>query len=163
MQKTLSFLVLLCSLVSCNSEGENNSTDEDTSAAETIVLPDDQVAWRADYDTATGDMILRKRESVVINEEVTTPEIIIEGINISWPDIQMVYEKVSGDTVFVKIPNSQYLTQQMGSSGPPGYFALATYSLTELKGIRYVRFDFEEGDHAMPGTFSRDNFRSFIR
>jgi len=37
--------------------------------------------------------------------------------------------------------------------------ATATYTLTEAKGINYVDFDFEEGDHAVPGTYSRESFK----
>jgi hypothetical protein len=36
--------------------------------------------------------------------------------------------------------------------------AIATYTLTEMAGIKYVHYDFEEGDHAEPGTYSRANF-----
>jgi hypothetical protein len=47
----------------------------------------------------------------------------------------------------------------MGSSGPTTYFAEAVFNLTEIPGIHYVSFDFEEGDHAQPGTFNRESFK----
>jgi hypothetical protein len=47
----------------------------------------------------------------------------------------------------------------MGSTGPTMFLSSAVYNLTEIPGIRYVNFDFEEGDHASPGTFSRESFK----
>jgi len=73
--------------------------------------------------------------------------------------VQLAFVKTSGDTVYLKIPDPMYLTQQMGSSGPTIYLAQAVYSLTEVPGIKYVNLDFEEGDHASPGTFNRDSFK----
>jgi hypothetical protein len=59
----------------------------------------------------------------------------------------------------VKIPEATYLTQQMGSSGPTMFFAEAVYNISEIPGIRFINFDFEEGDHAQPGTYTRDDFK----
>jgi hypothetical protein len=50
------------------------------------------------------------------------------------------------------------ITQQMGTSGADDYMTTTTFTLTELKGIKYVNFDFEEGDHAVPGTYSRQYY-----
>ena len=81
-------------------------------------------------------------------------------MNNNWPHVQLEIVKTSGDTLFIKIPQSTYLTQQMGSSGSITYLAEAVYNLTEIPGIHYVNFDFEEGDHAQPGTFNRDSFKN---
>jgi len=67
--------------------------------------------------------------------------------------------KISNDTIFVSIPNSTYLTQQTGSSGPEGYIAELTYNLTETKNVNYVALQFKKGDHAEAGTFSRSSFK----
>lgn len=66
--------------------------------------------------------------------------------------------KASQDTVYVKIDDSAYLTQQMGTLGAKAFMSVTTYTLTEKPGIKYVTFDFEEGDHAAPGTYSRASF-----
>jgi len=34
----------------------------------------------------------------------------------------------------------------------------ATFTLTELEGVEFVDFDFKVGDHAVPGTYSRQQF-----
>jgi hypothetical protein len=46
----------------------------------------------------------------------------------------------------------------MGTTGARAFLSVATYTLTELKGIHYVDFDFIEGDHAVPGTYNRGEF-----
>jgi hypothetical protein len=71
----------------------------------------------------------------------------------------LVLIKTSGDTVYLKIPEATYLTQQMGSSGPTMYFANLVYNLTEIPGIKNINVDLLEGDHAQPGTFNQDSFK----
>ena len=72
--------------------------------------------------------------------------------------IHLDFVKISLDTIYVKINNSMFLTQQMGTTGADEYMSVTTFSLTELKGIKYVDYDFEEGDHANPGTYSRQDY-----
>jgi hypothetical protein len=43
----------------------------------------------------------------------------------------------------------------MGTTGATAYIEAVTYTLTSLKNIHYVEFDFKEGDHAIPGRYSR--------
>ena len=51
-----------------------------------------------------------------------------------------------------------YTSQQMGTTGADEYMSVITFTLTELKGVRYVNLDFEEGDHASPGTYNRQYY-----
>ena len=60
----------------------------------------------------------------------------------------------------VEVINAEYLTQRMGSSGAQAYLASVTFTLTENPQIKKVKFIFEEGDHAMPGTYSRQDFKN---
>jgi hypothetical protein len=84
---------------------------------------------------------------------------IIQLINSNYDSIQLTYIKISHDTIFVHISNSEMLTERIGSTGAEMFMASTTYSLTELKGIKYVHFDFIEGDHAAPGVYDRSYFR----
>jgi len=65
---------------------------------------------------------------------------------------------VHGDTVDVEIVNALTLTQSMGTSGADEFMAEATFNLTEHAGIQFVNYLFEEGDHASPGRYSREDF-----
>ena len=77
----------------------------------------------------------------------------------NWEGIKLEFGKISHDTLYVAIPESAVLTQQMGSSGAYSYIASTTFTLTELKDIKFVTYDFEEGDHLSPGTMKRSDFK----
>jgi hypothetical protein len=72
------------------------------------------------------------------------------------PKLKLV--NVNGDTAHIEVINAGYLTQRMGSTGAEQFLAIATFTLTECDNIRYVNFIFEEGDHAIPGYYSRRTF-----
>ena len=65
---------------------------------------------------------------------------------------------IEGNQALVEIINARYLTQRMGSTGADAFLAEATFTITEHPGIDMVYFQFEEGDHASPGLYSRENF-----
>ena len=87
---------------------------------------------------------------------------IIKGLNELYPKIQLEKIKVSGDTLYTKIKDSYYLGESMGSYGANAYIADAVINLTSMKNINHVRFDFEDGSHISPGTWSREQFKEYI-
>jgi hypothetical protein len=144
------FSLLVFTLVLFCSCGNKKSREQNTLEDSAITI----YHWEA---TDTGRIVIMKREGS--GPDTLSPAGVVTFLNNNFPHVQLVIEKICGDTLFLKIPQSTYLTQQMGSSGPTTYFAEAVYNLTEITGIHYVSFDFEEGDHAQPGTFSRDSFK----
>ena len=102
-------------------------------------------------------MEMKKEEAAGLDSLSTAS--IIDYINASDSSIHIELVKISNDTIFLKIPDAMHLTQQMGSTGPSIYLASLVYNFTELPGITHVNLDFEEGDHAAPGTFNRDSFK----
>ena len=84
---------------------------------------------------------------------------LIDLLNQSYPEIHLDFIKISHDTIYVKIPNSNRLTNELGNTGADNYLASATFTLTELKNIKYVNIDMKAGDHAEPGVYSRDDFK----
>jgi len=83
---------------------------------------------------------------------------ILASTNEEYPEIKLDLLRISHDTVFLKIDDAHYLTQQMGSTGSQMYMAGLVYNLTEDSIIHYVSMKFEKGDHAQPGTFTRATF-----
>jgi hypothetical protein len=75
------------------------------------------------------------------------------------PKVKLLY--VKKNIASVEVINAGYLTQRMGSSGAQAYIASVTFTLTENPQIKKVNFIFEEGDHAMPGTYSRQDFKNY--
>ena len=80
-----------------------------------------------------------------------------EPLHLYPPKLKLI--KVSSDTVYLEVINSYYLTQSMGSAGAEEYITKSGISLLKIDGINYVDFNFEMGDHAYPGTFSKVGYR----
>lgn len=148
----LSFLVL-----SCNNSTEENLQSEtlkaDTKVESNLNYNPNDALWGYQFDAQINDFKIVKLRQ--FSSDTLTTKSIESIINKTWPKVQIQFLKSSNDTVYLSIPQSEVLTQQMGSSGASHFIGSTIYSFTELKGIKYVSFDFEEGDHAAPGVFGR--------
>lgn len=151
MKKLALFLSISVMLIflSCN-----NSANEEIAEEDTIEIAPEVYLWTAEM--TEGRLTMTKDRPAGLDSLAPGP--IVEFLNQTNPNIKLEYVRTSGDTVFVKIPDATYLTQQMGSTGPTFYLAGVTYNLTEVPGMHYVYLDFEEGDHAGPGVWSRQDF-----
>ena len=81
-----------------------------------------------------------------------------EPLHLYPPKLKLI--KISGDTVYITVINDFYLTQSMGSTGAEEYIVKSGISLLEIEGINYVDYNFNMGDHAYPGTFSRAGYQA---
>ena len=90
------------------------------------------------------------------------PELLIDILNQRQAMSKIQFLKKHKDTVFIKIENGAYLSQQMGTTGAWNWLAETTFTLTELKGIENVNMEFEEGDHARPGNYTRERFKYIL-
>jgi len=149
---TVVLIVVGIAMYGCGGEG---SGDGRSGQADTVVDPSAPL-WSYDYDTTINDFRLTRLRTV--DNDTLNVATIFSILNTTWPNIKLAHQKTSNDTVFIYIPSSEYLTQQMGSTGPVQFFVTATYSLTELEGIHYVSYQFQPGDHAEPGVYSRESF-----
>jgi len=147
MKKYLLILSTPLILVYCN-----NNANESEEKADTIAI---SYSWEATLNDS-GKLDIRKVEQ---GPDTLTPAAVIDFLNKMHEHIKLQFIKTSNDTLYVSIPDANYLTQQMGSSGPEEYFARVVYNLTEIPGIKYVNFDMQEGDHAGPGVMSRGSFK----
>lgn len=147
--RNIFFLILSSALFfSC----KNNNADQEA-------IDDDSLSgapfyWQSYLDDSTGKIEYRKLPA---NDTLSTHTVLLY-LNKSYPNIRLELKYVSADTVFVRIPDAMYLTQQMGSTGPMIYLSEVVYNFTEIPGIKEVNFEFEEGDHATPGTYNRNTF-----
>jgi hypothetical protein len=114
--------------------------------------------FETEINAETGETHLAHKDSTR-----TTPQQIVEAANIKYPQIRLILVRVKRPTVFVRIKDAAYLSQQMGSAGAESYLAEVTYSLTSVKGITSVNFDFPAGDHASPGTYTREDFPNLLK
>lgn len=154
------FLFGILLLLSCNNnEPATGDINEDTVMADENEYIADRLTWISEYDTLKNEFYLKRQRTV--NADTLTAGNVINDINAVWENVQLVFSKVSHDTLYVFIPDSDFLTQQMGSAGAEAYIASVTYNLTELKGIKFINYDFEAGDHLSPGVFSRKDFVNY--
>jgi hypothetical protein len=149
MKKIIILAGLVVLLLSCG----NNKADRPAAEEDSSELP---VSWEANMNDTTGRLEMIKKEGV--GPDSLSPVKMLDYLNTKNANIQLVFKKISGDTLYIEIPEASFLTRQMGSAGPTMFIAEVVYNLTTLPGINYVHIDFEEGDHAQPGTFTRDSF-----
>lgn len=153
MKSVLLFLLSALALFSCNNDKAPDVAVEPTDSTE---VPSSVFSWQATLNDSTGKMEMVKQDFT--GPDSLTARGVTEFLNISHANVQLSYLRTSNDTIYLLIPDALFLTQQMGSTGPSMYFASAIYNYTEIPGINYVSVDFEEGDHASPGVFTRETF-----
>ena len=111
------------------------------------------------YDAMTDSIV---RSSFFKSDTFTASE-LINKINTTYKDkIYLEFVKISHDNIYVAINDSEFLTQRSGSTGAMEYMIISTFTLTELENIDFVNFNFEFGDHASPGTYSREYFKDLM-
>ena len=148
MKKLLFILITASAFYACkNNDAEAENSNEDS-------LNSTSYYWQAYFNDTTGKLSLRK----IPANDTLSPQNIAEFMNAANANIKFEYIRTSNDTIFIKIPDATYLTQQMGSTGPTWYLSELVYNMTEIPGIKEVNIDFEEGDHATPGTYNRARF-----
>lgn len=155
------WLVIMVIIAACN----NEATVDSEESADTIVAQEEfelapqPLPWVSDFDTVKNEFFLKQQRTV--QTDSISVESLISDINAAWENVKLRFVRISNDTIYVSIPDSDYLGQQMGSAGSAAYIASTTYNLTELKGVNYVYYDLKTGDHISPGTFSRKSFENY--
>lgn len=161
MKKYACAILIITSVAACNTKQPDkevvisDSTNKITRVDSATQIIDAHYFWEADQDTPNG--LVMKKSRPISPDSITTGN-LLQALNNLHPNVELSFVKTSGDTVFVKINKSTYLTQRMGSSGAEAYLAEVTYNLTELTGINFVDINFKMGDHAEPGIYSRTDF-----
>jgi hypothetical protein len=120
--------------------------------------------WSVDrQELVRGDRVdeIRKDPAEVVRAVNTVLEgIAREGARLepeqAGPQVRLL--GIRAGTARCEVLNADYLTQQMGTTGAWYWLAAATFTLTEIPGVKAVEFLFEEGDHAGPGVYTRARF-----
>lgn len=156
-------LILPLLLVACNHRGtseNNNQLNEikDSLEINPSGIEQDRATWA--YDVMADTIVQVKN----VDKDTLTVEKMINLVNsVYHPKVLIDFTRIGNDTLFIVIKESQYLTQQMGSSGAFEFMISTTFMLTDLSGIEYITYDFQEGDHASPGTYSRKYYYDWIK
>ena len=156
--KKICLLLFLTSVFACN----NNEDERELPLTETNpVQPDSTLSitdaayfWEA--KDIHGKIEMQKIRPIPTDS--LNYNAVIGLFNSNYPDIKLIPSGLSHDTLSIKIENSAYLTQRMGSTGAETYIKELTYNLTELKDIHFIDLHFKRGDHAEPGIYTRADF-----
>ena len=157
----LTLFLLAVNFSACNRDTKQADNESDSGKVMHYSLKDKpaqiaDVPWAAELDSNSQKISMQKSDMVKIEDlDINN---VAEAINRKYSEIHISSQSQSNDTVFVNIPNATYLTQQSGNMGSEIYMAETTYSFTEIPGVKFVNFNFKEGDHATPGTFKRSDF-----
>ena len=153
----------------------NSNTDEEATTSDTVITyePVDtaegvdvsvnksNAIWSVDLDSSTNEFHLVKNKNV--RADTLTAQTLVNSVNAAWQPLSISLLNVHHDTVTVKLNDEEVVNENMGSSGSEQFLAAVTYTLTELKNIHYVQFNFARGDHAQPGVYSREDFIDYMR
>ena len=141
-------IVSILTFIACSS-GDKNAEDVPLAISDTILV------WEVNADS-----MLMKKE-VLIPDSAITIQRIINGLNEKYPEVQLVFLKQSKDTIYTKVPNGEYLGNQMGSAGASAWFADAAINLTSVPGINYVSFLMDTFSHAGSTIIGREEYKNW--
>lgn len=163
MKSLLFLLIAVLFFTSCQNEGSGEKQVTKAKSTPAPVKGEAEktldVPWVAEFNDSTE--LLEIRKNPVAHPENLNEQDIIDALNLKYPQVKITAVSRQGKTAVVKIEDATYLSEQMGSTGARAYQAEATYSLTEIKGIEAVDFQFKAGDHATPGILTRRSFENF--
>lgn len=149
------FLITSCQL---GDQKEAVTTPSKTLHEPSDATESDGLPYTLQYNTENN------RFKIIENKAIhpTKEEEVVLALNTKYPDIKIEVEKKSNDTLFVRIPDANNLTQSIGITGATSYLIEATYGFTSINGIHVVNYSFTEGDHALPGPYTRESFHEFF-
>lgn len=157
----LSLALFMLITLSCQNESRKSAKEEipedpASTIAEGMEAPLPALPYVAVFNEQSEQ--LEAEKNVEFDRTLLSVDAMTQALRTNYPEIALEVTRISNDTLFAKIVDARYLTQQMGSSGAQVYIMEATYAYTEMPNIKVVHFDFAEGDHAVPGDYSRDDF-----
>ena len=128
-----------------------------------IVPLEYEIAMKKKLITIIGILVIFLSSCKERSNVVDVPCSDIETIISAWNEsskMKVEFTKIKDDTLYVNIPDASHMTQRMGSTGAMQILASLVYALTENHTFVYI--DFEEGDHASPGKYTRENFQFVV-
>jgi hypothetical protein len=159
-------LISLSIFMSCQTRSDEikqaDSTPVQQSAIDTIARTEIHeekasisLVWLLDFDNK------RKKRNTRSGKLHPTVDHVITALNASYPGILLEKISLGHDTLYTEIKDSRYLCEGMGTSGAGFYIADAVLNLTSADSVRFVKIDFEEGSHASPGIWRKEDFDEY--
>jgi hypothetical protein len=112
--------------------------------------------WFASYDSINNVEFLQKGN--FIDRISHNQESVILALNYRKAKCKIEFKKIESDTIYVKILDDNFLTEQMGSTGAECFLGETVYTLTENDLVNYVNIEMDYGSHASPGVYCRIDY-----
>lgn len=155
MIRYITSILFLALVFSCNNDAAKNKDNETATAPQQWFETDTLLVWDCTAEDHSRKKIFAPRDSVAV------PQAFINGINKTYAEVKLSFDHMSNDTLFVKIPNAEWLTNRAGNAGAEQYLTFAALNLLETKGINHVDFIFESGAHARAATWTDIEFKDW--
>ena len=161
--KTIILLAAIAAVVSCNANKEEankdssiETTEDSTTVEPTLEYnPESKLyVWKANFDYT-------KVQNPALQRAILNTDSLIKGLNERYENVFLQKDRIGGDTLYTFIYDSQYLGNQMGSTGAEVYIADVVLNLAEIPGVKYVAIKMEEGSHAQSGVWTKQNFEQY--
>jgi hypothetical protein len=133
----------------------NNDKHTPTKADSVIVIPDTLLVYEVNTEAKT------MKRFTEVPDSAFTAQRVINGLNDKYANVQLQLLKQSNDTLYVSVPNNEFLGERMGSTGASAWFQDAVINLTSVPTVNYVNIQMEKRSHALPGIFSKENVKDF--
>jgi len=163
MKVIVFILVAVVCFSSCRNETDSKVNDRDSLSTATSIESTEGISdplYTVEYDEKTQGLNLVRGDETITGVDAAD---VVRVMNKKYEGIKLDLVDSGKDTIAVKIDDATKLSQGMGSMGAEAYLAELTFSMTELEGVKAVKIDFEEGDHAMPGVYTRADFKDLIK
>jgi hypothetical protein len=154
MRQLIPFILFLAIAAACNNEASKEET-------ETTGTPATEQQWFATDTVIVWDCNAADKERKKIYtpiDSVPMVEPLLNGINKTYGEVKLKPDHTSADTLYVSIPEAEWIANRSGNTFADQYFSFAALNLLELKGIKHVSFLFKAGSHAEPHTWSNADF-----
>lgn len=153
MKHYLLLLFLAAAIIGCNNEASKEpDVAADAHQPQQWFATDTVVIW-----DCSAEEEMRKRIYAPL-DSVTVAQALINGVNKTYGEMKLEFDRLAGDTLYVKIPDASWLTERAGNTGAEQYLSFAALNLLETKAVKFVHFNFTAGVHARPTTWSEKDF-----
>lgn len=133
----------------------NNDQQDPVAEDSILVIPDTLLVYDVNTDTRTW------KKFTEVPDSAFTATRVVNGLNQRYPEVQLQLIKQSHDTLYVAVPNNEFLGERMGNAGAVSWFSDAVLNLTGVPGVTYVNMQMEKRSHALPGVFTKENVKGY--
>lgn len=140
-------VIALMFIVACKC---NNEKTDPPASDTTLVVPDTLLVLEVDTESKTF------KRFTEVPDSAFTVQRVVNGLNQKYPNVQIQLVKQSNDTLYIAVPNNEFLGERMGSAGASSWFQDVILNLTSVSGVQYLNIDMQQRSHAMPGTFRKE-------